>query len=78
MAKHWYRYETTNAERKDGLCRFLRRQRLEHESGGPARRKLFGKPGGAGHIPPQGPVFFVKMYLSDAELGEVNKWLHTH
>lgn len=30
--KYWYRIDMTDAGQKDGLCRHLRRQRLEHKT----------------------------------------------
>ena len=76
--RHWYRYETADDRRKDALCTFLRRSHYRYESGGLELRKLFGRPGGAGHIGPRNPTFFVTFFVNDDELEDIRNWLRTH
>lgn len=74
--KHWYRYECTTEDRRDELCKFFRRQKFQYESGGPGKRKLFGLPFISDLY--RGDMFFVRAFLSDAELDKANAWLATH
>ena len=79
--KHWYRYECYEESRKDEFCKFLRRAKLQYESGGPGPRRIFKAPKhnslSGGDIC-QAPVFFIKAFLSDAELDKANAWLAAH
>lgn len=72
--KHWYRYEveTFEEKRRDDLCKFLRRSRMQYESGG-GDRKLFRK-----HSLCRDGVLYVVAFLDDEELAAVNHWLQTH
>lgn len=74
--KHWYRYECVEEARKDEFCKFFRRAKLQYESGGPGKRKLFGLPCLSDMF--RGEVFFVRAFLSDAELDKANAWLAAH
>lgn len=74
--KHWYRYECVEEARKDELCKFFRRQKAQYESGGPGKRKLFGRPCISDMY--QGPVYYVAAFLDDDELAKANAWLQTH
>lgn len=78
--KHWYRYECVEESRKDEFCKFLRRAKLQYESGGPGKRKLFRKDGynHTGGVLPRSEVFFVRAFLSEDELDKANAWLAAH
>ena len=74
--KHWYRYECTMEARKNEFCKFLRRQKMQYESGGPAERKLFGRPCISDLY--RGEMYYAVAFLDDDELAKANHWLQTH
>ena len=73
MARHWYRWETTEDTRKDAFCRHLRRQRVQHETSRDRQRHFR-----TGQLGKPHEVWAVAMWADEDELAEAKEWLRTH